>query len=401
MSWEKVKLLGCCQSIADGDHQPPPKTSKGIPFVTISNINAFNQFDFRNTMFVPYDYYNKLDEKRKAQQDDILYTVVGTFGIPVFIKENKPFVFQRHIAILRPNKKIHPKFLYYSMLSDEFCRQADSIALGAAQRTISLSSLRNMSISLPNLPVQQRIADILSAYDDLIEINNRQIKLLEEAAQRLYKEWFVDFRFPGYETTEFIDGLPKGWSNVQLSKLGKVITGKTPSTAIVENYGSAVPFVTIPDMYQGVYPISTQRSLSLQGALSQKNKFLPKDSLIVSCIATVGLVCINHFVCQTNQQINSMIFNDKIYLYYTYFCLKELKSLLEGIGSNGATMTNVNKTKFENIEITIPNTDLMEQFYSFANSIFQKIKILQIENQKLCVSRDALLPKLMSGELEV
>lgn len=186
MKWEKVRLADCCESIADGDHLPPPKAESGIPFVTISNI-VNNKFDFTNTMFVPEEYYNNLDSKRKAKQGDILYSVVGSFGIPVFIDDDIPFVFQRHIAILRPNSKILPKYLYYTMLSRDFFNMADVAAIGAAQRTITLSSLRNMTISVPTLSIQKRITDILSAYDDLIENNQKQIKLLEEAAQRLYK----------------------------------------------------------------------------------------------------------------------------------------------------------------------------------------------------------------------
>ena len=142
MKWETMKLSDCCNSIADGDHQPPPKANQGVPFVTIANINSYNEFDFSNTMFVPEEYYQNLASKRKAQKDDVLYSVVGSFGIPVLIKDNKPFVFQRHIAILRPNKKILSSFLYYTMLSKDFYSKADAVALGAAQRTIR-SCLKN------------------------------------------------------------------------------------------------------------------------------------------------------------------------------------------------------------------------------------------------------------------
>lgn len=227
MRWENKKLSDCCISIADGDHQPPPKADSGIPFVTIANISATNQFDFSNTMFVPQEYYNRLDSKRKAQKDDILYSVVGSFGIPVYMRETIPFVFQRHIAILRPNESILPEFLYYTMLSRDFYMMADAAALGAAQRTISLTALRNMKIAVPLMDIQKKIADILSAYDDLIENNQKQIKLLEEAAQRLYKEWFVDLRFPGHETTPIVDGIPEGWS---MCTAGNVIefNPKTP-----------------------------------------------------------------------------------------------------------------------------------------------------------------------------
>ena len=114
MKWEPIKLSDFCISIADGDHQPPPKTSEGVPFVTIADITPQHQFDFQNTMFVPQEYYESLDDKRRPHTNDILFSVVGSFGVPVFIKDEQPFVFQRHIAILRPDvQKVFPKFLYY------------------------------------------------------------------------------------------------------------------------------------------------------------------------------------------------------------------------------------------------------------------------------------------------
>ena len=154
MNWEKAKLSECCVSISDGDHQPPPKASNGIAFVTISNINRLNQFDFENVMYVPYEYYEELDSKRKAISGDVLYSVVGSFGIPVLIRDNTPpFVFQRHIAILRTDVTLDSRFLYYTMRSRDFFARADAAAIGAAQRTISLAALRKMEISLP--PTQE------------------------------------------------------------------------------------------------------------------------------------------------------------------------------------------------------------------------------------------------------
>lgn len=220
MKWEKVKLGDVCKSIADGDHQSPQKQVQGIPFITISNIDANNRIDFTNSLYVSEDYYESIADKRKAAKDDVLYSVVGSFGVPVLLRENIKFAFQRHIAILRPDKeKIFPAFLYYSMLTRDFYLQADSVAIGSAQRTITLTTLKNMKLSLPPLPVQKRIASILSAYDDLIENNQKQINLLEEAAQRLYKEWFVDLRFPGHESVKIVDGVPEGWEKKAVGEL--------------------------------------------------------------------------------------------------------------------------------------------------------------------------------------
>jgi len=401
MSWDKVKLADCCLSISDGDHQPPPKAVSGVPFVTIANINKSNQFDFSDTMFVPKDYYDLLDSKRKAQVGDVLYSVVGSFGIPVLIKEERPFVFQRHIAILRPNERINSAFLYYTMLSRDFYAKADAAAIGAAQRTVSLTSLRGLEIELPPLKVQEAIASKLSVYDNLIENNQKQIKLLEEAAQRLYKEWFVDFRFPRYEDTPIVDGVPEGWSLRPISDFGEVVTGKTPSTEKKEYYGGNIPFVKIPDMHGCVYPVITESSLTEAGAKTQINKFIPRNGIMVSCIATVGLVNIAVERCQTNQQINSIILSDERDLYYVFSAVKRLKELLEGVGSNGATMTNVNKMKFASLPVLYPSEELRDSYYSFCKPIFEKIYNLSLSVVRLKKSRDRLLPKLMSGEIEV
>ena len=248
---------------------------------------------------------------------------------------------------------------------------------------------------------QNKIANILSAYDYLIENNQKQIKLLEEAAQRLYKEWFIDLRFPGYEDTEIIDGVPEGWKKQRISSLEEIITGKTPSTANEQYFGGNIPFVKIPDMHNCVYPIKTEVTLTAEGANTQKNKFIPKDSIMISCIATVGLVNIAVEPCQTNQQINSIIVNKEQDLYYVYSTMKRLKELLEGVGSNGATMTNVNKTKFGNLEVFYPTEELRKRYFEFCEPLFKKILTLSVSNRKLSQARDRLLPKLMSGELEV
>jgi len=171
--WIRIKLSDCCESISDGDHMPPPKVSDGVPFITISNIKN-NQVNLTDTFFVSQDYYEALDEKRKPRKGDILYTVVGTFGIPVYINADSRFIFQRHIAILRPNDKVDSRFLYYCLLNPAFYRIADQLAIGAVQRTIGLKSLREQEIYIPKrLEEQRRIADVLSSIDDKIALNNR------------------------------------------------------------------------------------------------------------------------------------------------------------------------------------------------------------------------------------
>lgn len=380
MSWETVKLSECCVSIADGDHLPPPKAESGIPFVTISNINAMNQIDFTNTMFVPQEYYDRLDSKRKAQVGDVLYSVVGSFGIPVYIKENQKFVFQRHIAILRSNGKILPRFLYYTMLSRDFYAKADAAAIGAAQRTLSLTALRNIEIDIPTIEEQNKIVDILSAYDDLIENNKKQIKLMEEAAQRLYKEWFVDLRFPGHENTPIVDGVPKGWRKISLGDIAPIITGKKDA-----NFGTK----------DGAYPFFT---------CSQEPIKSPSYSFDTSAIILAGNGDFNvklyrgKFEAYQRTYVLSPI--EEKYLYLLYNAVNESMAVLVK-GASGSTIKFLTKGMIESILLFIPTDRLLEQYNSYSETVQKKIECLKCAIVNATEARDRLLPKLMSGELEV
>ena len=252
----------------------------------------------------------------KADGPGVVIGRSGTLGKAQYINDN----YWPHNTTLyvKDYKGNYPRFVYYFLMNFS----TDKHGGGSAVPTLNRNTLSSISIRVPDFTTQKRIADILSAYDDLIENNQKQIKLLEEAAMWLYKEWFVKLRFPGHEKTKIEDGVPEGWKLTRVKRMGQVITGKTPSTAIVENYGEDIPFVKIPDMHGVIYPLKTEVKLSERGANTQKNKFLPPKSIMVSCIATVGLVCITHEVCQTNQQINSIVLNDEDHLYYMFFKMK-------------------------------------------------------------------------------
>ena len=181
-----------CESIADGDHMPPPKADNGVPFITISNITEQNKIDFSNTMFVPHAYYDALAEKRKPQKGDILYTVVGSYGIPVCIEEDNVFVFQRHIAILRPKKQlVKPRYMFHAMQSSAFKAQADKAAKGAAQKTIGLAALAEMTLPVPPLAVQQRLVEVLDNFDAICTDLSSGLPAEIEARQKQY-EYYRD-----------------------------------------------------------------------------------------------------------------------------------------------------------------------------------------------------------------
>lgn len=383
MKWEKKTLNECCISIADGDHQAPPKADKGVPFITISNINADNKIDFSSCMFVTKEYYENLADKRKACKNDVLYSVVGSFGIPVFIDKDKEFVFQRHIAILRPDeKRIYPRFLYYSMKSRDFYNQADSVALGAAQRTISLTALKRMNIFVPPLETQNRIASILSAYDDLIENNQKQIKLLEEAAQRLYKEWFVDLRFPGHENVKIVDGVPEGWKKTALGDIANFKRGTVITKSKVIEGG-------VPVIAGGMQPayfhnIANTKAPVITVSASGANA------------GYVNWYSINVFA----SDCSFVDKNSTDYIAFVYCFLKDNGIYLKNL-QKGSAQPHVYAKDINAIEFICPNESVIKHFCSIVDNIFSNVGKMNQKIKLLQEARDRLLPKLMSGEIEV
>lgn len=305
------------------------------------------------------------------------------------------------LKALIPNRNIHNIFLLWSIIFQKDV--IEGLGTGATVKGIRLETLKSIKIPLPPLPTQQKIVAILSAYDDLIENNLKRIKLLEEMAQITYEEWFVRLRFPDHESIAINHdtGLPEGWIKKQIQEIGDVITGKTPSTTNSDFFGNDVPFIKTPDMADAPYVIRTEQSLSRVGADSQKKKYLPKNSLMVSCIGTVGVTGLVAIPSQTNQQINSIVFKIPTYIYFMYCLSRRFKPLLDGLGSNGATMTNVNKGKFEAIGFDCPNLELLEKFHASVSSNFDAVLNLQFQNQRLREARDILLPRLMTGVIDV
>jgi type I restriction enzyme M protein len=177
--WALVRLSEITECVSDGDHQAPPKSESGVPFVTISNIDDQNRLDFSKTFFVPKDYFDQLGATRRPRRNDTLYSVTGSFGIPVFVDSDQDFCFQRHIALIRPSALVDANYLYLSMASPAAFKQAEQTATGAAQKTVSLGSLRNFLIPLPDLPTQRAIVAEIEVEQALVNANRELIRRME------------------------------------------------------------------------------------------------------------------------------------------------------------------------------------------------------------------------------
>lgn len=395
-------LSDVCEFIVDCPHSTAPDEGEGYPLIRTPNVGK-GRLDLNGVHRVSESVYKQRIQRGAPRANDLIFAREAPAGNVALVQENQTVCLGQRTVLIRPNvQKVNPQYLVYYLLSPKPQYELLGTANGATVAHVNLPAIRNLKIELPEKSVQDKIGTILVTYDDLIENNQKQIKLLEEAAQRLYKEWFVDLRFPGHENTKIVDGVPEGWNECTVESFGTVITGKTPPTSNKEYYTNGkVPFVTIPDMHNVVYPLKTEKRLTIEGAQTQKNKYIPPNGVMISCIGTVGLVSIATEVCQTNQQINSIILNNEDDLYFFYESMLRMKDLLDGLGSNGATMTNINKSKLEKLIIISPSKDIVKQYNDVCKPLFESALNLSRKNVYLKNMREALLPKLMSGEVEV
>lgn len=287
-------------------------------------------------------------------------------------------------------------YLYYLVCSPEVREPAIKSMVGSSGRQrVQTDVVKNLEIDVPPLVEQEKIGSFLKAFDDKIALNDRINKNLEQQAQAIYRSWFVNY--------EPFDGTkPDDWSDGTIDDLGtEIICGKTPSTKKSEYYGGNTPFITIPDMHGCVYIVSTERYLSDAGVASQPKKTLPPNTVCVSCIGTAGLVTLVSEESQSNQQINSIIPKEGISVYYIYLLMQTLADTINKLGQSGSTIVNLNKTQFGKIQVMIPSERVLQDFDSLCRPLFDTILSNQKENINLSELRYALLPKLMSGELDV
>lgn len=363
-----------------------------------------------NGQYPIYSGYQKVGYYDEFNSDEDLIVVargVGGTG-DVKISPKKSFVTNLSIIIKLDINKVDKKYLFYKYLINNL-RYLDS---GSAQSQIVISDLKNIQLFLPPIPEQRAIARVLSSFDDKIELLREQNKTLEATAQAIFKEWFVKFNFPNDKGKPYKDSggkmveselgeIPEGWRVGRLGDFGEIICGKTPSKNIRSYFGGNIPFIKIPDMHGNIYINKTEDSLTIDGANTQKNKSIPSNSICVSCIATVGLVSITSELSQTNQQINSIVPKLENYLEYLFLALKNMKDDLLAIGTGGSATLNINTTTFSNIDIIFPKDSVLENYHNTTSAMFRKLNFNNSQIQTLSILRDALLPKLMKGEVRV
>ncbi|WP_187305803.1 restriction endonuclease subunit S [Lachnospira eligens] len=411
---ETKKLIDCCEFISDGDHLPPPKSDSGVPFITISNITGQNKLSFEDTMFVPESYYNGLNENKKAQKGDILYSVVGSFGKPVYVDFDKQMVFQRHIAILRPKRNVNARFIYYTMLNPQFYKLVDKLAIGCSQRTVTLDTLRNIEVNLPDKDIQDKMVGILSLIDEKIANNNAINDNLEQQLMLLYDYWFTQFDFPDndgnpYQTSggkvvwndTLKRNIPENWkvqsviSNCLSSiiKPGVEIFNTKTYLATADVKGTSISTGTIVDYDGRESRANMQPSINSVWFAKMKNSvkhlYLNKEMqpIISSSILSTGFCGL---------QCNEISF-EYIASYVSNAYFEIHKDML----AHGATQEAVNNDDLAGVHIIIPEDTVLRAYHEATQAIYAQISKNICENQELFKLRDWLLPMLMNGQATI
>lgn len=380
MSWEKVEI-GNLVTLRQGlaiNKQTNHYVSEDPTSLPLLRIGDMKNGEF--SIFIK----EAIPEKFIAKCHDIIYTRTGQVGL-VFRRQHG--VVHNNCFTVNSNNEnlLNQDFLYYALKEKSFYEEALSRATGAAQPDLPHDAFKTIRFFLPPIETQKKIADILSAYDDLIENNQKQIKLLEEAAQRLYKEWFVDLRFPGYETTPILDGIPQGWKKEKINDVFDIKYGKNlPTSQITE---------------QGKYPV-----YGANGVIGYYDKCNSVDyiTLVTSRGNGSGDVSRTHHKRSFITNNSFIIVPKERFQYcelpftYLLFLNLDFKAICTGSAQPQLTNTSINTLK-----IIVPNKELISSFIKITKEIFEKIEILYKHIAFAKEARDRLLPKLMSGEIEV
>ena len=377
--------------------------STGLPFARAGNLN--NGFNFSDADFFPIDMLKKVGNKI-SNVGDVAFTSKGTIGRFGFVtNKTQQFVYSPQLCFWRSldHNIIDPKYLLYWMNSPLFLDQV-SVVSGLTDMApyVNLKDQRKMLIDLPSLPVQQKIASILSSYDELIENNKQRISLLEQMAEEIYKEWFVRLRFPGYEKAKIVDGLPEGWERKPINSYVNIISGYAFKTEAFHNEG-LYKLVTIKNVQDGFFVTQTTDYIyELPKNLKEDCKLKDKD-IILTLTGNIGRICMvygeNYLL---NQRVAKLKPKQENYFEFVYLMFRTsfLRATLENL-SNGAAQQNLSPIEMGKLEFPFPSEIILTQFSVITKSFFDEIIILNKKNQLLQETRDLLLPRLISGKLSV
>ena len=371
-----ITLNQICDLIVDCEHKTAPVQEQGYPSIRTPNIGrGFFILDGVNR--VSEETYTAWTRRAAPSPGDLILAREAPVGNVAVIPEGEKFCLGQRTVLIRPNKNlVDPYYLCYQLLTPDMQSRMHGKSAGATVHHLNLKDIRSMEIPpLPCLEDQKRLAFIIRNYDDLIAINQRRIELLEEAARRLYREWFVHLRFPGHESVPVEDGVPQGWTTQNLIDIAPLSYGKALKAS---------------DRKPGNVPV--YGSSGVVGYHSAA--YVNEGAIIVGRKGNIGSVFLSHTPCFPIDTV-FFISPDKV-TYWLYFSVQELNFI-----SSDSAVPGLNRNYAHSLPLLLPDTRTIRAFEELATPLFAQIHLLTYQNTRLTQARDLLLPRLMSGKLDV
>lgn len=398
--WREVPATTYCDSVRDGTHDSPKFTDAGFPLITSKNIKM-GQIVFESANLISEADFTDINRRSKVDRWDVLFSMIGTVGEVCLVQDDEPSFAIKNIGLFKCGDELKSRWLYYWFTNPSTRAAMRQANRGASQQFIPLGALRALPIRVPtNEVVMRRVINILSTYDDLIENNRRRMTLLEESARLLYREWFVRLRFPGYEHTPIVDGVPQGWEHKTLAQLTSFLKrGITPS------YDDDAEGLVINQK------CIREGRVNLELARNQSKEVKPErvlqigDVLVNSTgegtlgrVAQVKVALVN---CTVDTHVTIVRPNEDIGRHYFGQAVMDWEPRFSTMGKGATNQTELSPAAIGENPILVPSHALLEQFEAFAEPLYEQVSNLTGQNQKLRAARDLLLPRLMSGELTV
>ena len=404
MSWEKIKL-GNLYKVHNGLSKGRQFFGSGYPFLSFSTV--FNNWFLPETL---HDLVQSSESERESYsilRGDIFITrtseTMDELGMSsVALKDYPNATYNGFTKRLRPinNQCILPEFIGYYLRCNEFRKQFVAFSTMTTRASLRNEDLLSIAVPVPPITIQRRIADILSAYDGLIENNRKQIKLLEEAAQRLYKEWFVDLHFPGYEQTKIVDGVPDEWGKKSISSISSVLR-----RGISPKYNDQGIYTVINQKCIRQTVVSFDEARKQEKIYSEELNLQDSDTVICSTgagtLGRVGQVFGNYNNTTFDSHVTLIRAKKEIGKQYLFQSLKFNQSYFTDMGKGSTNQLELSRETIQNLAVFIPTKDIINRFELLAQALHDRITLLSNEIIRLQESRDRLLPKLMSGEMKI
>ena len=400
--WKKVKL-GELYEVHNGLSKGRQFFGTGFPFLTFSNV--FNNWFLPDQLESLVQTTDKEREACSIKAGDVFITrtseTMDELGMSsVALKDYPNATYNGFTKRLRPiTDRVNPHYIGYYLRTPKFRGQFMAFSTMTTRASLANNDLLNMEVELPPMDIQKNIATILSRYDSLIENYQKQIKLLEEAAQRLYKEWFIDLHFPEHENTNIIDGVPEGWEKKKVNSIIELQSGFAFKSSTFDDNG-AYKIVTIKNVKDGAFDGDNVSKIVVIPDKMPKHCILADGDILLSLTGNVGRVCIvNGKNYLLNQRVAKLATGFKAFTY----CLFRSRDMFIEVNNlaNGAAQQNVSPIRIGEMKILLPNSELLQEFESIVFKSIARIISLQSQLRLLTEARDRLLPKLMSGEITV